>query len=135
MGVREVVNFDNIGRGNLAIRPSAPAPGYVFTIPFYGDMVYDGRGFRQGVRYPLADQPLSQALARAQPALVVLERFTALTDSNVFQANSIPTVAISGDDMHFLDETWHTYSDKIELLDQANLDQTFELITHYPSSN
>ena len=87
--IQAVVNFDNIGRGKLAIRPSAPIPGYVFTIPFFGDVAYDGRQFNPSPAYPLANERLTQALLRVQPDIVVYQRFTALSDSNVFQANGI----------------------------------------------
>ena len=63
-----------------------------------------------------------------QPDIVVYERFPALSDSNVFQANGIDTVAISGDDMYYLEQTWHTYADRVELLDERNLDRAFDLI-------
>lgn len=129
--IREVVNFDNLGRGKLAIRPSAPIPGFIFTIPFYGDIAYDGREFRLSPSYPLANARLTQSLLRAQPDIVVYERFTALSDSNVFQVNGIDTVAISGDDMYYLEQTWHTYADRIELLDERNLDRAFDLIMNY----
>jgi len=128
IAVREVVNFDNLGRGKLAIRPSAPIPGFVFTIPFYGDFAYDGRDFRASPAYPLANARLTQSLLRAQPDIVVYERFTALSDSNVFQQSGIETVAISGDDMYYLEQTWHTYADRVELLDERNLDRAFDLI-------
>ena len=127
--IRENVNFDNLGRGWLAVRPSASVPGIVFTLPFFGDWSYDGREFRASPPYPLAPTTLTQKLSRLQPDLVVLERFTAVSDSNVFQANGIPTVAISGDDIRFLDETWHTYADRVEFLDERNLDRAFALIT------
>lgn len=127
--IRENVNFDNLGRGWLAVRPSASVPGIIFTLPFFGDWSYDGREFRASPPYPLAPVTLSQKLSRLQPDLVVLERFTAVSDSNVFQQNGVPTVAISGDDIKFLDETWHTYADRVELLDERNLDRAFELIT------
>jgi Zn-dependent M28 family amino/carboxypeptidase len=134
IAIREIVNFDNLGRGKLAIRPSAPVPGFVFTLPPYGDMAYDGRRFRPSPPYPLANYRLTQALLRAQPEIVVFDRFTALSDSNVFQANGIDTVAFSGDDMRYLDQTWHTFADRIELLDERNLDRAFELILDYGAS-
>ncbi|HEX7588587.1 MAG TPA: M20/M25/M40 family metallo-hydrolase, partial [Anaerolineae bacterium] len=53
IAIREVVNLDNLGRGKLAIRPSANIPGYVFTIPFFGDFAYDGRTLMSSPPYPL----------------------------------------------------------------------------------
>ena len=101
----------------------------MFTLPFYGDVAYDGRQLRPSPAYPLANERLTQTLLRAQPDIVVYQRFTALSDSNVFQANGIDTVAISGDDMYYLEQTWHTYADRVELLDERNLDRAFDLIT------
>jgi Zn-dependent M28 family amino/carboxypeptidase len=153
IAIREIVNFDNLGRGRLAIRPSADIPGFVFTIPLVGDYVYDGRtlspigdhwfgletttgasvrrDLRRSAPYPPANARLTQALLRAQSDIVVYERFTAVSDSNVFQANGIDTVAISGDDMYYLEQTWHTYADRVELLDERNLESAYELIVRY----
>ena len=126
--IRAIVNFDNIGRGKLAIRPSAERPGFVFTLPLFGDFAYDGRALNSSPAYPIANVRLTQELVRAQPGIVVYEHFTALSDSNVFQTNGIDTVAISGDDMYYLELTWHTYADRVELLDEDNLDLAFDLI-------
>jgi hypothetical protein len=52
----------------------------------------------------------------------------------VFQENGIDTVAFSGDNMRYLDQTSHTYADRIELLDERNLDRAFELILDYGAS-
>lgn len=129
--IRAIINFDNIGRGKLAIRPSAPMPGFVFTLPLLGDFVFDGRTLNPSPAYPLANPRLTQSLLRAQPDLIVHERFTALGDSNVFQANGIDTVAISASDQYYLEQTWHTYADRIELLDERNLDRAFDLMINY----
>ncbi len=129
--IRTIINFDNIGRGRLAIRPSAPMPGFVFTLPLLGDFVFDGRTLNPSPAYPLANARLVQSLLRAQPDLVVYERFTALGDSNVFQANGIDTVAISASDQYYLEQTWHTYTDRLELLDERNLDRAFDLMINY----
>jgi len=153
IAIREIINFDNLGRGKLAIRPSTDVPGFVFTLPLYGDLAYDGRtlspigdhwlgleiakgaSVRSDLRgsppVPPANARLTQALLRVQPDIVVYERFTALSDSNVFQANGIDTVAISGDDMYYLEQTWHTYADRVELLDERNLDRAYQLIVRY----
>lgn len=129
--VRENVNLDNIGRGRLAIRPLAATPGYVFSIPFYGDWVYDGRRLGPSRPYSLANARLTQALEQVDPGLVVFQRFTALSDSNVFQDVGMDTVSISGDDMRYLELTWHTYDDRVELLDEQNLDLALDLVTGY----
>lgn len=126
--IKEIINFDNLGRGKLAIRPSVPAPGLAFTIPFYGEVTFDGREFRPSPPYLPANARLATELERVQPGIVVYERFTASSDSNVFLANGIDSVAISGDNMYFLDLTWHTYADRVELLDERNLDLAYELI-------
>lgn len=135
IAIKEILNFDNVGRGRLAIRPSASVPGFIFTIPLIGDYGYDGHTVRPSPPYPLAPLRLRQAILRAQPATTVYEKFTALSDSNVFQANSIDTVAISGDDISYLERTWHTYADRVELLDEANLDLAFELILKFTTTN
>lgn len=131
IAIREDINFDDLGRGNLAIRPSAPVPGYVFGIPLYGDIAFDGSQFRPSPAYPPANPRLIQALQRVQPRILVLERFTALSDSNTFQANGIDAVTISADDMRYLELTWDTYYDKVELVDEQNLALAFDLITQY----
>lgn len=133
IAIREIVNFDNLGRGKLAIRPSAEIPGFVFTIPLLGDLAYDGRELRASPAYQPANARLTGALLRVQPEITLYQRFTAVSDSNVFQANNIDTVAISGDDMRYLELTWHTYADRVELLDERNLDLAFELIMRYGS--
>jgi Zn-dependent M28 family amino/carboxypeptidase len=130
--VREIVDFDSLGRGRLAIRPSADLPGFVFTLPFYGDIVYDGREFRRSRPFPQPSARLTQALLKVQPDIVRLERFTALSDSNVFQAEGIDTVAISADDQHYLELAWDTYADRVELLDEGNLDRALNLVLGYP---
>lgn len=129
--IRAIINFDNIGRGKLAIRPSAPMPGFVFTLPLLGDFVFDGRTLNPSPAYSRANPHLTQSLLRVQPDLIVYERFTALGDSNVFQANGIDTVAISASDQYYLEQTWHTYADRIELLDERNLDRAFDLMINY----
>ena len=132
IAIREIINFDNIGRGKLAIRPSASLPGFIFTIPFIGDFAFDGHSFHASPAYPLANSRLTQSLTRANPDLIVYERFTALSDSNVFQDAGIETVAISSSDMSYLEQTWHTYADRVELLDERNLDLALELIITKP---
>lgn len=129
--IREIINFDNIGRGKLAIRPSASIPGFVFNLPGFGDFAFDGRTFHSSPAFPLANARLAQSLLRVQPDMIVYERFTAVSDSNVFQANGIDTVTISASDMFFLQQTWHTYADRWELLDDRNLDRALDLILNY----
>jgi Zn-dependent M28 family amino/carboxypeptidase len=126
--IRAIVNFDNIGRGRLAIRPSAERYGFMFTLPLFGDFAYDGRVLNASPAYPLANARLTQELMREQPGIIVYEHFTALSDSNVFQATGIDTVSISSDNMYYLEMTLHTNGDRVELLDEDNLDLAFDLI-------
>jgi hypothetical protein len=131
IAIREIINLDNLGRDKLAIRPSAPVPGFVFNIPWLGDLAFDGREIRPSPAFPLANSRLTQALLRVQPEIIVYERFTALGDSNVFQANGIDTVMISASNMYYLEQTWHTYADRWELIDERNLDRALDLILNY----
>lgn len=135
IAIKEIINFDQIGRGKLGIRPSGSAVGFIFAIPFYGDIAYDGHEFRRCPRSRLAPERLTQSLRRAQPETTVYQRFTSHTDSNAFQANGIDTVAISADDMRFLEITWHTPADRVALLDSQNLDLAVELILKYGVSH
>ena len=131
IAVREIVDLDSLGRDELAIRPSAEQPGLFFALPLYGDIAFDGSTFERGRAYPLANARLTQSLLRAQPDIVVLERFTALSDSNVFQASGIDTVAISSSNMYYLQLAWDTYSDRVELVDEKNLQKAYELVLQY----
>lgn len=133
MQIREVVDFDSLGRGRLTVRPSTDYPGFVFSVPLYGEITYDGNQFRRSPPYQLPSPRLVASLIAANPDLLVLGRFTALSDSNVFQANGIDTVAISAEDMHYLEMAWDTYADRVELLDERNLDRAFELVFKFPS--
>jgi Zn-dependent M28 family amino/carboxypeptidase len=126
--IREIVDFDSLGRDALAIRPSAGQPGFFFALPFGVSVAFDGRTFERGREYPLANARLTQSLLRVQPDLVVLQQFTALSDSNVFQANGIDTVAISSSNMYYLQLAWDTYADRVELLDERNLDKAYALV-------
>ena len=126
--IREIVDFDSLGRDALAIRPSADQPGFFFELPFGVSIAFDGSAFQRGRVYPLANAHLTQTLLRAQPDLVVLQQFTALSDSNVFQANGIDTVAISSSNMYYLQLAWDTYADRVELVDERNLEKAYALI-------
>lgn len=135
IAIKRIINFDNVGRGKLGIRPSAPVPGFIFTIPFLGDYGYDGRTLHPSPPYPLAPTRLRQLVLQAQPETTVFERFTALSDSNIFQANGIETLAVSGDNIPYLEKTWHTFSDRAELLDERNLDLAFDLIMNFVTAD
>lgn len=126
--IRAIIVFDNLGRGELAVRPSAEQVGWVFTLPLVGDFAYDGRAFHPSVPYTPANARVVHALRRAYPNLVVYERFTARGDSNAFEASGLDSAMVSGDNLYYLQWTWHTYADRIELLDERNLDRALELI-------
>lgn len=126
--IRAVIVFDNLGRGELAVRPSAEQVGWIFTLPVVGDFAFDGRAFNSSPPYAPANARVVQTLARAYPNLRVYERFTARGDSNVFEAEGLDTVLVSSDNLYYLQWTWHTYADRIELLDEHNLDRALELI-------
>jgi hypothetical protein len=131
LDITEIINFDMIGRGRLAIRPSA-LPGFYFWLPGFDDMVYDGRKFFRGQPYPLPDPGLTQRLrALMGDDVVVYQRFTVLSDSNVFQQAGIPTVCISSDNMYYLDLVWERDTDRIELLDEDNLELARRLVIGY----
>lgn len=134
--IEEVINFDNIGRGGLSVRPSSIRPGFAFSLPFLGDWVYDGRVIRKGVSYPLANPIVSAELNRFVP-IRIYDRMTSLSDGTVFEKAGIPAVNVSTDNMYYLDRTWHTYADRMELLDSRNLDSALRLVldvAHSPRS-
>lgn len=126
--IRAIIVFDNLGRGELAVRPSAEQVGWVFTLPLVGDFAFDGRAFYASVPYAPVNARVVRELKRAYPSLVVYERFTARGDSNAFLAKGLDSVLVSGDNLYYLQLTWHTYADRIELLDERNLDRALELI-------
>ena len=131
LAIEEVINFDMIGRGKLASRPSA-LPGFYFWLPGMGHMVFDGRGIVRGRSYPHPDPHLLSRLKRVLgDELVIYQRFTARSDSNVFQAAGIPTVSLSSHNMYYLDLVWERDADRIELLDENNLNLARRLVVDY----
>jgi len=128
IAIAAAVNFDMLGRERLAIRPSA-LPGFYFELPLIGWFAYDGRAIRRGSAYSQPDAQLVQQIKRIIGSdLVVYQRFTASSDSNVFQDARIPTVSISSADMFYLDTIWERDSDRVELLDQRHLKLAHQLI-------
>jgi Peptidase family M28 len=126
--IAAVINFDMLGRGRIASRPSA-MPGFYFRLPLLGEFVFDGRRVRRGEAYPPPDPALLQSIRQhLGPALVNYERFTARSDSNWFQAAGIPTVSLSSDDIYYLDLVWERDADQVDLLDQRHLAQARQLI-------
>lgn len=134
LAIKEIVDYNSFGRDQLAIRPPAALPGFVFTLPFYGDVTYDGQNFRRGPAFPPPDAPLAQAIQQIEPQTVVLQRFTSLSDSNVFQADGIKTVAVSSSNMYYLQLAWNTFADRVELIDERNLDLAYDLVMRYPGT-
>lgn len=126
--IREIINFDNLGRGGLAVSPPSNNPGFAFLLPLYGEMVYDGRGLARMPPYSDASARLSGKLRCLAPQLTVFHKFTTRGDVNVFEANGIDSVAVGGDDAAFADAVWHTFKDTADKLDERNLDLAFELI-------
>jgi hypothetical protein len=131
LAIAEVVNFDMIGRGRLASRPSA-LPGFYFWLPGPGQVVFTGRQVRRSGPYPLPDPGL---IARLKTVLgddlVTYRRFTARSDSNEFQEAGIPTVSLSSEDMYYLASVWERDADRLELLDECNLDLTRRCVADY----
>ncbi len=128
LAIQAAINFDMLGRDRLAIRPSA-LPGFYFEIPLVGMLAYDGRHFQRAQAYQQPDTSLVQDLkALAGNNLIVYQRFTARSDSNIFQEAGIPTVAISSSNMFYLDHVWERDADRVELLDEHNLELARSLI-------
>ena len=46
-----------------------------------------------------------------------------------------PVSLVSGDNIYYLEQTWHTHADRVELLDEKNLDLAFELSMQYAPAN
>ncbi len=128
--VAEVINFDSLGRGGLAARASSERSGLVFTLPLVGEFVYDGRQALKASPYNQPDAALIARLRRVEP-ITVFDRMTANSDGTFFQANGWNAVNISSDDMYYLERTWHTYADRIELLSQDNLERALKLVIQY----
>jgi len=127
-GIAAVINFDMLGRGRLAVRPSA-LPGFYFWLPIVGDLVFDGRRLRRGTAYPHPDPELVHRLtACLGDELVEYRRFTAYSDSNVFQTAGLPTVSISSDNMYYLDVVWDRDADRVEWVDERNLELARQLL-------
>ncbi len=129
--IREIITFDNIGRGGLAIRPLSEHAGFAFALPFIGEMTYDGAQFRASAPTSRVNVRLAQTLARVHPRLTVYERFTARGDANVFQERGIDSVMLSSDNMWYLQQTWHTDADRTDLLEERNLEMAYEVVMGY----
>ncbi len=128
--VAEVVNLDNIGRAGLASRASGERSGYAFWLPFLGELIYDGRTVEPALPYRQPDPALLDRLARFAP-LTRYDRMVAKSDGTYWQEQGWNAVNLSSDDIYYLDVTWHTYGDRIELLDQGNLERALALVVGY----
>lgn len=128
--VAHVVNLDSIGRGGLAARASGERSGLVFLLPAFGEWVYDGHNLRASAPYRLPDPALLARLGRLAP-ITVLDRMVAYSDGSRFEGAGWPTVTLTGDNIYFIEETWHSLRDRIELLDERNLELAYNLLLDY----
>jgi hypothetical protein len=123
-----------LGRNRIATRPSA-LPGFYFWLPVVGEIVFDGRRIRRGTPYPVPDSGLVHRFKLLMNKdIVVYRRFTAYSDSNAFQAAGLPTVSLSSDNMYYLDLVWERDADRVEWLDERNLELARRLIVNYAMS-
>lgn len=130
LAVAEAINLDNIGRGGLASRASGERSGYAFTIPFLGEYIYDGRTVEPAQPYQQPDNALLERLAAVAP-LTRYDRMIAKSDGTLWQERGWNAVNLSSDNVYYLDVTWHTYGDRVELLDQTSLERALELVLGY----
>lgn len=128
--VAEVLNFDSMGRRGIASRASGDRSGFVFTIPLLGEFVYDGRTLARATSYNQPDARLVERLSRIVP-ITQYDRMVAKSDGTYWQDHGWNAINFTSDDIYYLDETWHTYADRVELLDEANFDRAVELMLGY----
>lgn len=128
--VANVLNFDSMGRAGLAARASGDRSGFVFTIPLLGEYVYDGRQLAPATPYRQPDAKLLAQLRQIVP-ITHLDRMVAKSDGTYFQDRGWNAVNFTSDDIFYLDETWHTYQDRVELLDETNFERALELMLDY----
>lgn len=128
--VVQVLNFDSMGRAGLAARAAGERSGFVFTIPLLGEYVYDGRELKPASSYRQPDAALLERLRRIVP-LALFDRMVANSDGTYFQSRDWNAINFTSDDIYYLDETWHTYRDRVELLDQTNFERAVELMVGF----
>lgn len=128
--VAEVLNFDSMGRAGIAARALGEKSGFVFTIPLLGEYVYDGRELGPASTYQLSDAALMAQINRVV-AVADFDRMVANSDGTYWKTRGWNAVNLSSDDIYYLDETWHTYRDRVELLDQTNFERAVELMVGY----
>lgn len=132
--VANVLNFDSMGRAGIAARASGRRSGFVFTLPPFGEWVYDGRQLAPASAYQQPDAKLLAALNRIAP-LTHLDRMVASSDGTYFQERGWNAINFTSDDIFYLDETWHTFKDRIELLDETNFERVVDLMVGYAQSD
>lgn len=132
--VAEVLNFDSMGRAGLAARASGERSGFVFTIPLLGEFVYDGREIEPASTYRQPNSKLLAQLSRLVP-ITILDRMVAKSDGTYFQEQGWNAVNFTSDDMYYLNETWHTYQDRVELWDESNFQRVVDLMLGYAREN
>lgn len=132
--VAQVLNFDSMGRAGLAARASGERSGFVFTIPLLGEFVYDGRQLAPASIYRQPDSKLLAQLSRLAP-ITVLDRMVAKSDGTYFQDQGWNAINFTSDDLYYLNETWHTYQDRVELLDESNLQRAVDLMLAFARQN
>jgi len=128
--VAAVLNFDSMGRAGIAARASGEHSGFVFAIPFSGEFVYDGRNLARASAYRQPDAQLLQRLQRAAP-VTLLDRMVAKSDGTLFQTLGWNAVNLTADDIFYLEQTWHTYGDRAELLAQDHFERALNLTLQY----
>jgi hypothetical protein len=126
----DVLNFDNLGRAGIAARASGARSGLVFTVPLFGEFMYDGRNVAPASSYRQPDGALLERIQRAAP-VVLYDRIVATSDGTYWQDRGWNAVNLSSADMYYLEQTWHTYGDRVELLEQGNLEQALQLVLGY----
>lgn len=131
--VAEALNFDSMGRAGIAARALGDKSGFVFTIPLLGEYVYDGRELSPASAYQQSDPGLLARLNRIVP-LAEFDRMVANSDGTYWKKQGWNAINLTSDDVYFLDVTWHTYADRVELLDQTNFERAVELMVGYAQS-
>ena len=132
--VAEVLNFDSMGRAGIAARAAGEKSGFVFTIPFLGEYVYDGREFAPASTYKQPDAKILERVRSIVP-LAHLDRMVANSDGTYWQSRGWNAVNFTSDDIFYLEETWHTPQDRVELLDEHNFERAVELMIGYATQN
>ncbi len=132
--IAQVLNFDSMGRAGIAARAAGERSGFVFTIPLMGEYVYDGRELAPASPYRQPDAKILERVGRIVP-LANFDRMVANSDGTYWQSRGWNAVNFTSDDIFYLDETWHTYRDRVELLDENNFERAVELMIGYATQN